>query len=62
MSRLIRWLLKLSELDFIVEHRPGSKVGHVDDLSAHINTVIHESSLDKELILQEQHTDKFCTK
>jgi len=32
-SRLLRWSLKLSELDFVVEHRPGTKIAHVDALS-----------------------------
>lgn len=29
-SRLLRWSVKLSELDFVFEHRAGSKIGHVD--------------------------------
>ena len=57
----MRWSLKLSELDFIVDHRPGSKVGHVHALSRHVSAVMNESSLDKELI-QEQHKDEFCIK
>ena len=60
-SRLMRWSLKWSELDFVVEHRPGFKIGHVDALSRHIGAVIHEDSLDKERILCEQQ-DEFCTK
>jgi len=32
-SRLMRWSLKLFKLDFIVDHRPRSKIGHVDALS-----------------------------
>jgi len=35
-SRLMRWSLKLSELDFTVEHRPGTKIAHVDALSRHV--------------------------
>jgi hypothetical protein len=32
-SRLMRWSLKLSRLDFVVKHRPGAKIPHVDALS-----------------------------
>jgi len=32
-SRLLRWSLKLSALDFVVEHRPGTKIAHVDALT-----------------------------
>jgi hypothetical protein len=53
-SRLMRWSLKLSELDFVVEHKPGSKISHVDALSRHVGAVMHEYSLDKERILCEQ--------
>jgi len=61
-SCLMRWSLKSSELDFVVEHRPGSKIGHVDALSRHVGAVMPEDSLDKERILIEQQNDEFCTK
>jgi len=32
-SQLLRWSLKLSELDFVVEHRPGTKIAHAEALS-----------------------------
>jgi hypothetical protein len=35
-SRLLRWSLNLSELKFVVEHRAGSKISHVDALSRHV--------------------------
>ena len=38
-SRLLRWSLKLSELDFVVEHREGSKIGHLDALSRHVGAI-----------------------
>ena len=40
--------LKLSELDFVVQHRPGSKIGHVDALSRHVGPVMLERSLDRD--------------
>ena len=43
----MRWSLKLSELDFIIEHRPGSMIGHADALSRHVDAVMHEEGLDK---------------
>jgi len=58
----MRLSLKLSELDFIVEHRPGSKIGHVDALSRHVGAVVHVDRLDKEFILREQQKNEFCTK
>jgi len=61
-SRLMRRSLKLSELDFIVEHKPGSKVSHVDALSRHAGAVMQGDSLDKERIRCEQQKDEFCTK
>ena len=41
-SRLMRWSLKLSELDFVVEHRTGSKIGHVDAPSRHVGAILQE--------------------
>jgi len=32
-SRLLRWSLRLSDFDFTVEHRPGTQIRHVDELS-----------------------------
>jgi hypothetical protein len=61
-TRLMRWSLKLSELDFIVEHRPGSKIGHVDALSRHVGAVVLEGNLNKEAIRREQEKDNFCVK
>ena len=59
-SRLMRWSLKLSELDFSVEHRAGSRIAHVDALSRHVGAVLHRSSLSRENILNEQSKDAFC--
>ena len=61
-SRLMRWSLKLSELDFVVEHRAGSKIGHVDALSRHVGAILQEGILDRKNIFQEQAKDAFCTK
>jgi hypothetical protein len=34
-AKLMRWALKLSELDFEVEQRAGTKIPHVDALRPH---------------------------
>ena len=52
-SRLIRWSLKLSELDFSVEHRPGTKIAHVDALSRHVGAVMIGRTLSQESVLRE---------
>jgi len=44
-SRLMSWSLKLSELDFTVERRPGTKIAHVDVLSRHVGTVMSGGAL-----------------
>jgi len=59
-SRLLRWSLKLSELDFVVEHRTGSKIGHVDALSRHVGAITNPDPLSRESIRQEQSKDVFC--
>ena len=46
--RLLHWSIKLSELDFVVEYRSGSKISHVDALSRHVGAVKHEAALSKE--------------
>ena len=61
-SRLLRWSLKLSEFQFAVEHRPGSKIGHVDALSRHVGVVKQESSLDREDVLREQAGNALCSR
>ena len=59
-SRLFRWSLKLSELDFVFEHRAGSKIGHVDALSRRVGAITNPDPLNRESILQEQNKDVFC--
>lgn len=57
---LLSWSIKLSEIDFTVEHRPGSKIGHVNALSRHIGAVKHEAAMYKQTVLREQAMDAFC--
>jgi hypothetical protein len=45
-SKLTRWALKLSEYDFVVEHRPNHKMRHADALSRCVNS-IEKVSFDK---------------
>jgi transposase InsO family protein len=59
-SRLMRWSLTLSGLDFVIQHRPGRKIGHADALSRHVGAVLPEGSLSKESVKHEQEQDEFC--
>jgi len=59
-SRLLRWSLNLSELDFVVEHRAGSKIGHVEALSRQVGAITNPDPLSRESIQQEQRKDAFC--
>jgi hypothetical protein len=58
----MRWSLKLSELDFVVQHRPVSKIGHVDALSRHVGAVMVNDSSDKQNIKCKEEKDDFCVK
>jgi hypothetical protein len=58
----MRWSLRLSELKFEVEHRPGAQIAHADALSRHVGTVKNPAPLSKEAVLQEQINDKYCAK
>jgi hypothetical protein len=57
---LLRWSLRGAELDFTVEHRPGSKIGHAEALSRLVGLVKHEDNVDRENVLREQADDAFC--
>jgi len=41
-SRLMRWALRLSEFDFIIEHKPGTRIRHADALSRHVGVVLED--------------------
>jgi hypothetical protein len=68
-ARLTRWVLKLSEYEFEIIHKPGKKHVNVDVLSQHIATVhsfqenaetTDELDLTHNVILREQRTDEYC--
>jgi hypothetical protein len=44
----MRWNLKLFELVFVAEQRPGSKIDHVDAQSRNVRAVMLKDSLDKD--------------
>ena len=50
----MRWSLKILDLDFVVQHRPGRKIGYADALSRHVAAIMPEYSLDKENIRREE--------
>jgi len=42
MPRIARWILFLQDFDYVMEHRPGSRMKHVDALSRHpVMTVVN---------------------
>ena len=53
-SRLMRWSLKLSEIDFTVEHRQGNNITHVDALSRHVGAVMSGGTLRQESVFRER--------
>jgi len=58
-AKLMRWSLRLSELDFVVEHRARTKIPHVDALSRHVGTISSENKLSPEEVRDEQRKDGF---
>ena len=56
----LRWSLRLGEYQFEVQHRPASKIRHVDALSRHVQAVSTVHPLSKDVIRVEQRKDKFC--
>jgi len=56
-AKLMHWSLKLSEVDFTVEHRAGTKIPHVVALSRNFGAVLYESKLSPEEILSQQQKD-----
>ena len=61
-SRLTRWAIKLSEYDYVVEHRPGIKMRNADALSRSINKIEGELVLSKDVIEEEKAKDEACTR
>ena len=61
-SRLMRWAVKLSEYDYKVEHRPGTRMQHADALSRNVNRIEKDLKLSREVIREEQVKDDACIK
>ena len=60
--RLTIWAVKLSEYDYVVEHRPGTKMRHADAFSRSIRRVEKDVNLTREIIREEQDKDSLCLK
>jgi len=58
-SQLLSRSLKLSDLDFVVEHKTGTKIHHINALKRHVGTVTYEGCLDKAKIQGVRNKD--CT-
>ncbi|KAL0104005.1 hypothetical protein PUN28_016995 [Cardiocondyla obscurior] len=48
--RIARWVLEMQNYDYVLEHRPGSRMQHVDALSRQI-TVVEDNTFDRNLAL-----------
>jgi hypothetical protein len=59
-SRLMRWSQRMSEYDFQIQHRPGTKIRHVDALNRHVQVVTTVRQLSRDGAREEQRKDKFC--
>jgi len=57
----MRWSLRLAKFDFIVQHKPGTKIGHVDALSRHVGAVMEDGPPSRERFLEEQGKDSYCS-
>ena len=60
-SLLMRWSLRLSDFDFSIEHKPGSRISHIDAISHHVGAVMEDDLPDKERFLEEQRKDPYCS-
>ena len=58
-SRLMQWSLRLSEFDFVIEHKAGTKISHVDALRRHVGAIMEDGLPDKERFLEEQKKRPF---
>jgi len=50
----MRWSLRLSEFDFVIEHNAGNKISHVDAFCRHVGAIMEDGLPDKERYLEEQ--------
>jgi len=60
--RLLQLSIKLSELDFVVEHRAGTKLANAETISPHVGTIVQGGTLDKEDVLPEYAKLAFSVK
>jgi hypothetical protein len=59
-SRLLRFSLRLSEFDFVIEHRPGTQIRHADALSRAVQAVTQDLEISRDEVKKAQAEDKFC--
>jgi hypothetical protein len=59
-SPFMCWSLRLSEFDFIVQHKAGTKISHVNALSRHVGVVFEEGFPSNEKVLAEKMKDNSC--
>lgn len=54
--RISRWALEMQSFDYVLEHRAGSRMMHVDALSRQV-LIIEDNSLDRNLALRQDNDD-----
>ena len=71
-ARLTRWVLKLAEYEFEIEHKPGKKHVNADSWSRYIVSMkpeegtltemsdLTEVGLTRAAVLEEQRKDAYC--
>ena len=59
-SRLLRWSLRLSEFDFVVEYRPGTQIRHADTLSRAVQAVTQDLEISRDEVKEAEAEEKFC--
>jgi hypothetical protein len=59
-SKLLRWSLRLSQFDFVVEHSPGTQIWHAKALSREVQAVMQDLEISREGVKSAKEEDKFC--
>lgn len=55
-TRILRWYMELQQYNYLIQHRSGQLMQHVDSLSRHSILVVEENSFERTLCLkQSQH-------
>ena len=48
----MRWSLRLSKFDFVIENKPGTRIRHAEALRIHVGFALEEGHTSKKKLLQ----------